>query len=283
MTTVVDEMFRHFRISAVEYAIAQLPEVARAYHPSSYRWMLFHQFLSQLPAGRFTNVMFVDTRDTVFQRDPFSFLSGPGFYAFVEAGPKRIASCTWNRGWVADCFGDDVLRDVGTKPISCSGTSMASWEHAVLYARLMAAEIEGNACERNGVDQGSPAWTRVAFCLWSSMRRRRRVVQACTTCLCTKVGSRTCTLLQTRMAGLLRCRTCGSCGGERPCNCTASPVWRWCVTQRLLVLCSNMFGEVLNDNDEVVAVVHQYDRSPQLLSQYRDHFRLIDDADLMKK
>ena len=73
----------------------------------------------------------------------------------TEALPKRIRQCDWNRGWVQSCFGSDGLALVADRVISCSGTSVASWRHALQYANLMADEILTNPCERNGVDQGA--------------------------------------------------------------------------------------------------------------------------------
>ena len=41
--------------------------------------------------------------------------------------------CGWNRGWVKDCFGGSILSQVGGKVISCSGTSLATWDAALQY------------------------------------------------------------------------------------------------------------------------------------------------------
>lgn len=158
------QLLGDFAVEAKLYDPAvDMPPFARAYHPSSARWLLMRDYMASLsppPAA----VMFADVRDTVFQRDPFvdmwAHLSGSGaastggFFAFQEAAPKTIAQCGWNRGWVKDCFGAGVLREVARNVISCSGTSMATWAQGLAYVRRMAQEIEGNKCERNGVDQG---------------------------------------------------------------------------------------------------------------------------------
>jgi hypothetical protein len=119
---------------------AALPPVARAYHPSSYRWILMRDYLRALPPGeRGGAVFFTDVRDTVFQGDLFARLAEPGLYVFQEQRPGTIAACGWNSGWVKDCFGAEGLAKVGHNVVSCSGTTAGSWEDALAYVELMGA------------------------------------------------------------------------------------------------------------------------------------------------
>lgn len=53
-----------------------------------------------------------------------------------------------------DCFGAAALAAVGSNVISCSGTSLGTWDEAFIYTDMLAEEISRNPCERNGVDQG---------------------------------------------------------------------------------------------------------------------------------
>ena len=81
----VTEMFWRFRVTSRVFSLDALPEHARRYHPSSYRWPLIRDFLTALPPQeQYDWLMFTDVRDTVFQHDPFSHVvAGPeGFYAF---------------------------------------------------------------------------------------------------------------------------------------------------------------------------------------------------------
>lgn len=137
----------------------------RAYHPSSYRWLLMRDWLRSpaAVAANYEAVLFSDVRDVVFAADPFAHMARegaensalvPAFYAFLEAKPRTIAECGWNAGWVRDCFADTGLAAVGGQIISCSGTSLATWAAAQVYATLVADELAGNTCERNGADQG---------------------------------------------------------------------------------------------------------------------------------
>ncbi len=83
---------------------------------------------------------------------------------FGEDPSSMINMCTWNSGWVRDCFGDKILDEVGFQPIICSGVSMGTMKYMLRYVNKMSALLEGRgledyptsnfpACERNGVDQ----------------------------------------------------------------------------------------------------------------------------------
>ena len=79
----------------------------RKYHPSSYRWLLLHTWVRAQPADKYGAVLFSDVRDAVFAGDPFAHMTRTqsghlqnAFYAFLEAKPRTIAECGWNKGWV---------------------------------------------------------------------------------------------------------------------------------------------------------------------------------------
>ena len=121
----------------VLYSEAELGAAGK-YHPSSYRWILMDKWLRGLaPEQQYDLVMFSDSRDAVFQGDIFARIeqrhdTGANvFYATLEAKPRTIRECGWNRKWVSDCFGQGVLSQVGGQVISCSGTSVATWGAAL--------------------------------------------------------------------------------------------------------------------------------------------------------
>mgnify|MGYP001055043167 CR=1 FL=1 len=154
------QMLKDFRAEHRVFTADDLPREARAWHPSSQRWVLFREhFAAALKRNGnrapYDRLWFVDVRDTVFQRDPFAIMDAPGFYAFQEKAQTTIAECGWNGGWVRDCWGDAMLQQIGAKYVSCSGTSAATWDDAWHYLNFMADEIAARAqCERNGIDQG---------------------------------------------------------------------------------------------------------------------------------
>lgn len=168
-TPDIDDLFTAYRVTAVVFDPAvHLPVHTRGFHPSSYRWLLIRDHLAGMGGGVGVNqpgppphpwVLLCDVRDTVFQSDPFTrALSGPpsALYAFLEARPTTIRRDGWNSGWVRDCYGAEVLAQVGGNIVSCSGTTLGSWARVGQYVELMAQEVARNpmGCERNGIDQG---------------------------------------------------------------------------------------------------------------------------------
>jgi hypothetical protein len=124
---------------------------------------------------KYRNVLMIDVRDSYFQSDPFTFMQAPGsvsdggkrhqFHVFNGVESFPIADCGWNSGWVKSCFGNTVLQDIGHKRIICSGVSVGTFDAVLKYLRIMNDIIVGTpqqaapvaqfpSCERNGVDQG---------------------------------------------------------------------------------------------------------------------------------
>jgi hypothetical protein len=153
----IGEVYRLFSVKVQKFSLDLFPDFMKSYHPSSYRWIMIRDWMKSIPESeRYTSVLLIDVRDSVFQTNPFEPMAsvGKGFYAFQEAKPRTIAECGWNSKWVSDCFGQNGLNEVANFVISCSGTSMGTWSEAYAYVDLMANEIRSNKCERNGVDQG---------------------------------------------------------------------------------------------------------------------------------
>ncbi len=235
-----------FRVQVEVYSVSSFAQSIQAYHPSSYRWILIRDFLvkqsqSSISGGgdgvAYDKLMFADVRDTIFQRDPFSIIDKPGFYAFQEAVPTTIRQCGWNKGWVQDCFGAGMINEIGDQVVSCSGTSLASWSAAMEYVNLMADELSRNPsrCERNGVDQGMHN-------VWVYAASKNARLKA---------------------------------GGIHIFSNERGPI---ATVQSMKTLHRDRFGRVVNEAREVVAVVHQYDRSDELKAQYdREFVRLSPD------
>ncbi|CAM9713655.1 unnamed protein product, partial [Phaeothamnion confervicola] len=132
------------------------PAFLRNYHPSSLRWVLLDRYLSEHHA-RYGRVLMVDVRDTIFQSNPFSLVSGTGLHVFRGIEDRTIGKCGWNGGWVRDCYGDAALKRVADRPILCSGVSAGMAANAKAYVAAMAKQLLSEPlqrCERNGVDQG---------------------------------------------------------------------------------------------------------------------------------
>jgi hypothetical protein len=131
----------------------------------------------------------IDVRDSFFQSDPFAFIdpSSPSFHVFNGQESFPISKCGWNSGWIRDCFGENLLAQVGGHSIICSGVSAGTTDIVMDYLHMMSEIVQGHnipkpletisksmetgtmvnivnrrtdlhhsfpTCERNGVDQG---------------------------------------------------------------------------------------------------------------------------------
>lgn len=217
-------------------------------------------------APPYAAVFFTDVRDAVFQASPFAAAAarGPvtsnaldrsvaapakedaasaaarspgevarGFYAFLEARPRTVAECGWNAGWVRDCHGDAGLAKVGSHVISCSGTSLATWDAAVVYAQEMAGVLATNPCERNGADQGVHNFIVHGGGLGEALA---------------KAGLPDRVVVVDNEFGFVG------------------------TVQSMALLRRDRAGRLLNDAGAPYAVVHQYDRSAALEEQYARQF-----------
>jgi hypothetical protein len=81
----------------------------------------------------------IDVRDSFFQSDPFAILSTKksAFYVYKGVESLQISQCGWNGGWVRDCFGEQTLRDIGHNNIICSGVSIGTMDSVYEYLTLM--------------------------------------------------------------------------------------------------------------------------------------------------
>jgi hypothetical protein len=121
----------------------------------------------------------LDVRDTYFQDDPFQYINPDqsNLHVFQGVQDKSIRDCGWNSGWIKDCFGDNMVSQIGNQNIICSGVTGGSMDMIAEYIQYMSEIIGGSilrsplrtsldkhnvptkgiafpGCERNGVDQG---------------------------------------------------------------------------------------------------------------------------------
>ena len=147
---IVESGKKHNRkvIEIVEVDESKLEDKLRKIHSSSLRWQLYYNFLNTNDRFKaFEHVWMLDVRDTVFFGDPFYIFDddvhGSHFHTWQEGGGKRIADCGWNGGWVKDCFGDTVLNSVGGQNIICSGASAGSIDAVSDYLLTMKKLFNG--------------------------------------------------------------------------------------------------------------------------------------------
>eukprot|EP00240_Pyramimonas_obovata_P002537 CAMPEP_0118928546 /NCGR_PEP_ID=MMETSP1169-20130426/5777_1 /TAXON_ID=36882 /ORGANISM="Pyramimonas obovata, Strain CCMP722" /LENGTH=724 /DNA_ID=CAMNT_0006870553 /DNA_START=461 /DNA_END=2638 /DNA_ORIENTATION=+ len=133
----------------------RLPRPWSRYHPSSYRYHLYHEFM-QTTGKAYARVQACDIRDVAFQADPFLTVSAgeEAVHIFEEDASMTIGKCGTNSRWIQACYGGAAQR-VAAQPISCSGYAIGTAKAMAQYFEVMAGEIRENArCEQNGIDQG---------------------------------------------------------------------------------------------------------------------------------
>ena len=122
--------------------------------PTESRFLFFHDFLRRRSYRR---LLLTDTRDVLFQRDPFAQLDCDGLLVSFEAPALRLSDEPHNERWIRLAFGERGLAAVGSRRIACSGvtagngTAMARYLTAMTTALL---RMPLRAVGESGVDQG---------------------------------------------------------------------------------------------------------------------------------
>jgi hypothetical protein len=127
-------------VKLIEFDLATMPSDIRKYHPSTLRWSLIYKLFEDANVrSKYGRVLMADVRDTFFQSNPFDMLSADqsAFYAFNGVETITIGACGWNGPWVRDCFGDSVFADLSDKKIICSGVSIGTMDSVFSYLTTM--------------------------------------------------------------------------------------------------------------------------------------------------
>lgn len=133
---VVDDesVARQLDLEGIDSVIA-VRETGYAPHLNFARAGLLHRTLLPL-AGQIDWVFFLDTRDVVFQADPFTALPPADIIFFKESGGSTFRTAPTNRKWLIGTFGEKWLPVLGDQELLCGGTILAKYEAAVLLCKL---------------------------------------------------------------------------------------------------------------------------------------------------
>lgn len=121
--------------------------------PSVSRYLRYYRLLSGVPRSRYRNVMLTDLSDVYFQSDPFAFEIGTGVNCFLEDTRETLSSEPANRFWLVAAYGEQVLADLGSRTISCSGVTIGSYEAILAYLRIMVNSLVHLRYQWAGIDQ----------------------------------------------------------------------------------------------------------------------------------
>lgn len=82
-------------------------------------------------------ILLADTRDIVFQSDPFAALGAAQLRFHLENTP-RLDGCPTNSDWLRRAFGPGVIAELGHHPVSCAGTLLGRADAVFAYLLHMA-------------------------------------------------------------------------------------------------------------------------------------------------
>ena len=127
---------------------------SNGFHPSNYR---YYQYYSHILSSKpYTNMLIADVRDTYIMSNPFKTITEPDFvHAFLEENGHFLNSGDFNTIWIRKCYTNDMIKKIGSRPVSCSGVVLGGWEKMKEYLKLMTSELDSHRfCESNGIDKG---------------------------------------------------------------------------------------------------------------------------------
>jgi hypothetical protein len=131
------------------------------------RYLLAYCYLKR-HGSRYQEVLLTDTRDVIFQKDPFDFVHRDILCCFMERKGAVITDSEMNVRWIKQGFGKDELERLSNKPIICSGVTIGSVAHIVNYLEtFIRTIINCNVrAEIDGIDQGVHNYLiHESFCL----------------------------------------------------------------------------------------------------------------------
>ena len=129
--------------------------VATARYELYWAWSLAYHANSWL--------MLIDSRDAVFQTDPFKGLpreddeqaeSGQLYFFEENAEATTIGQSQFNSRWLKTAYGVDNVSPFFDKPVVCSGSTMGEQVAIEAYLRAMVVQFDETHCKVKGCDQG---------------------------------------------------------------------------------------------------------------------------------
>ena len=85
-----------------------------------------------------THVLLADSRDVIFQQDPFEQI-GPRLVSGLEE--KIIGDCPRNSDWIIQVYGTDVHSRLSKRTVVCAGITLGPVEEVEKYLLAMCGEI----------------------------------------------------------------------------------------------------------------------------------------------
>lgn len=100
------------------------------------RYKFFLEYL--LDNSNYSNILFCDSRDIFFQKNPFDYDYQGSINFFLE--DKKIYECKYNSQWMLGTYGKKIFNELSNKIISCGGTILGKQESIKKFLKLMIDE-----------------------------------------------------------------------------------------------------------------------------------------------
>lgn len=113
------------------------------------RWVLYREFLNERHFDDVENILMADTRDIVFQDNPFKYLLAHSVEFFLE--PEKFKNCAHNRPWIVGCYNEQRAQEIDDEFIICAGTIMGTMSGMTNFVEVMSKEIERLTASGKGV------------------------------------------------------------------------------------------------------------------------------------
>lgn len=123
-------------------------------HPKLTRYYMYEAYLKSC-SEEYDNVLLCDSRDVIFQKNPFDFAIQKGLYVFLEDDSESIGDNYFNSLWIKSAFGEVFFEKVKHQPIACSGVSIGDSKSIISYLEIMNEIIGTELTGKNCKDQGT--------------------------------------------------------------------------------------------------------------------------------
>ena len=110
------------------------------HHIACSRYSYYLQYL-QGKCSLFKSVMLTDTRDVIFQADPFGSVGQSDLLLFLENADYRFGGINPDTIWMQMVYGAHAVKKYAGERISCCGTILGTPRLMVRYLRRMTHEI----------------------------------------------------------------------------------------------------------------------------------------------
>lgn len=118
------------------------------------RYEIYYDFLIK---NKYDKILITDTRDVIFQADPFKNKLFDNLIFFLE--DKIIKECNHNSRWIKKLYNKKELKNIEDCFISCSGTTIGKYNYIIEYLDIMKEHINKTRYisinQNKGTDQGN--------------------------------------------------------------------------------------------------------------------------------